>query len=159
MFRRLRSRPPILLAAMLLIGAALSAVVVVGGSSPAAAAPTLDHFQCYAAQSVPMPRLPCPGMMPRWINLLIDFLKSSDDRYLSALPKSRTRSRTDFWSSPTRSSETKLLGFSCPSWRISSISGPVPHLVRAGSLREPSGPTRLLTQLGSPSEERAVTIK
>jgi len=55
MSRRLRSRPNILLVALLFVAAALPATAVLVSGSPAAAAPTLDHFQCYAAQSVPMP--------------------------------------------------------------------------------------------------------
>jgi hypothetical protein len=55
MSHRLRSRPSILLTALLLLTAALPAAAVLVSSSPATAAPTLDHFQCYAAQSVPMP--------------------------------------------------------------------------------------------------------
>jgi hypothetical protein len=55
MSRRLRSRPSLLLGALLLVAATLSAAAVVDLSSAAAAPPTLDHFQCYVAQSVPMP--------------------------------------------------------------------------------------------------------
>ena len=55
MSQRLRSRPSILVVALLLLTAALPATAVLVSSTPAAAAPTLDHFQCYSAQSVAMP--------------------------------------------------------------------------------------------------------
>ena len=55
MSRLLRSRYTLLLGALLLLTAALPAAAVLVDATPAAAAPTLDHFQCYFAQSVPMP--------------------------------------------------------------------------------------------------------
>jgi hypothetical protein len=55
MFRRLRSRHSILFAVLLLLCAALPAAAVVLTESSAGAAPTLDHFQCYNSQAIPMP--------------------------------------------------------------------------------------------------------
>ena len=55
MSRRFRSRPFLVLGALLLLSAALPSAAVLIDSAPAGASPILDHFQCYVAQSVPMP--------------------------------------------------------------------------------------------------------